>query len=646
MRPPSAVSILACAFMTLAALPVSGQAPARDTRTIATPPRGTAELSVIVSTDQTPSQPMRRVSVAIQAGELDVPRIAVTNDEGRVVFRDLPAANYLVTASRPGYVRTFYGSVLPGRGPGVPVSVLEGQRVSDVRIRMLRGSVLTGVVRNSSGRPAPNQQVQATMVRSSAGEKRAVNLEGSLGLVTTDDRGVYRIFGLAPGDYIVILPMIALSGQDVRPMTAAELAWADKAVAGAGGRSPSTSISAAPAGAPMVKYAPVYYPGTAVAAEASVLSLGPNEERAGVDVSLVMVPTAQVSGRVLDGEGRPQNGVIVSIRPTRPDGLDLFSSLLTSVGRPGPDGTFTIASVRPGNYTLSARATPRTGNEPAGPAGQAEMMRQAMAVTTGGVTFTHWAVEDLSIQGRDVSDITLTLRPGMTVSGKVVYESTTKAPPTDFSRVTLALISAPTGAAVSDLASSMTGGSAALKVAADGTFSVAGVAPGRYRMNSPLAMMAMGTMPASMLSAMGGGWTLKSVLANGRDIADAPIEIRAGVDLSGVVVTFTDRPSELSGTVLDGAGRPTPGFPIVVFSTDRMYWTPGSRRVQQARPASDGTFTVTGLPAGEYFVCAVPSVDRTEVYDPAFLDQLVPGSFKITIQDGEKKTQDLKLGGG
>jgi hypothetical protein len=98
--------------------------------------------------------------------------------------------------------------------------------------------------------------------------------------------------------------------------------------------------------------------------------------------------------------------------------------------------------------------------------------------------------------------------------------------------------------------------------------------------------------------------------------------------------------------VFDGAGRVTPNFPIIVFSTDRSYWTLGSRRVQQARPASDGKFKVTGLPAGEYFVCAVTAVERTEVYDPAFLEQLVGVSFKITIADGEKKTQDLKLGGG
>jgi hypothetical protein len=84
----------------------------------------------------------------------------------------------------------------------------------------------------------------------------------------------------------------------------------------------------------------------------------------------------------------------------------------------------------------------------------------------------------------------------------------------------------------------------------------------------------------------------------------------------------------------------------MVFSTERAYWTPGSRRVQQARPASDGRYRLAGLPAGEYFVCALTDLDRSQLYDPAFLESLVSGSFKITLADGEKKTQDLKLASG
>ena len=84
----------------------------------------------------------------------------------------------------------------------------------------------------------------------------------------------------------------------------------------------------------------------------------------------------------------------------------------------------------------------------------------------------------------------------------------------------------------------------------------------------------------------------------------------------------------------------------MVFSTDRAYWTAGSRRVQLARPASDGAYRLTGLPAGEYFVCVLTDLDRSQMYDSSFLESLVSGSFKITLADGEKKTQPLKLASG
>ena len=620
------------------------QVPQRDSRTaMPAPIKGTAELSVLVTTDEQQGQPLRRVSVAIQAGELDVPHIGVTDDDGRVVFHDLAAGNYLLTAQRAGYVKSYYGSSLPGRGPGVAVTVLDGQRVSGVRIRMLRGSVITGTVRNATGRPAPNQSVQAIMVRSSGGEKRAINLDAALGNVATDDRGVYRIFGLAPGDYIVSVPALGLAAQDMRVVTTAELQWADKAVADAAGAAAAPAVAPAPAGGPTVMYSPVYFPGTTVAADASVVTLGPGEERAGVDFGLLLVATSQIKGRVVDPDGRPQNGISVSLRPARPDGLDLFASLLNSSGRTGPDGTFTIQGVKPGSYTLSARATLRPGSDPSSQANQVAQAMEALAgLTGGGSGFTHWASEDISASGRDVPDVTLVLRPGMSLTGKIVYEATTKPAPTDLTKTAISLTPAASGMGIAEIAGALTGGGGlAAKVAADGSFVIGGIAPGRYRLNTPL-----GILPIPGLAAAPGGWTLKSVMVNGRDIADAPIEMKAGTDVSGVVATFTDRPSELSGTVYDGAGRVTPNFPIIVFATERAYWTPGSRRVQTARPSSDGKFKVSGLPAGEYYVCAVTAVDRTEVYDPAFLEPLVPVSFKITIADGEKKTQDLRLGGG
>src|SRR5678815_885435 len=100
--------LLTCALIGLSMSAAYAQGTARDIRTAPPAPvKGTSQLSVVVSTDEPSSRPLRRVSVSIQAGELDVPNIGVTDDEGRVVFRNLSAGNYLLTATRSGYVRTY-----------------------------------------------------------------------------------------------------------------------------------------------------------------------------------------------------------------------------------------------------------------------------------------------------------------------------------------------------------------------------------------------------------------------------------------------------------------------------------------------------------------------------------------------------------
>lgn len=640
------LGVLLAAVAAPASMRAQGQTPPRGARP-ALAPTGTAEVSVLVTTAGDPAEPLRHATVGLQAGELEVPFLGLTDDEGRVVFRELPAGSYSLLAIKPGYVRTYYGSAQPGRGPGTAVSVGDGQRIGALRLRMVRGSVITGVLRNAAGRPAPNQSVFAVAVRTVNGERQAIAASESIGMmgladdsnrtVTTDDRGVYRIFGLPPGDYLVSVPAFGAGSSEVRQMIAAELAWADRAVAAGAAAAVS---SEAPPPTPPVSYSPVYYPGTAVPADAIVISLGPGEERGGVDFAMQFVPTARVTGRVVDAAGRPQPALTVSLRPARPDALDLFSALTTSTGRTGQEGTFTIAGVKPGAYTLTVRAAVRDSNAATDLAAAA---RQAVASFSGGAAgLSHWASEDIVVQGRDVTDVTLALRPGSTVTGRIVYDATTRTPPADLSRAQISLTLSMRAAGSADPINALSGaGSLGATIAPDGRFTVTGVPPGRYRLASQ-----QGLIPIPVQNVAVGGWTLRSAMAGGRDIVDVPIEIRSGQDVADVVVTFTDRPAELSGTVFDQNGRVTPSFPIVVFSTDRAYWTPSSRRVVMASPASDGRFRVVGLPAGEYYVCAVTMVSRSELYDASFLDALAPGAFKITIAEGEKKTQDLRLGGG
>jgi len=141
----------------------------------------------------------------------------------------------------------------------------------------------------------------------------------------------------------------------------------------------------------------------------------------------------------------------------------------------------------------------------------------------------------------------------------------------------------------------------------------------------------------------GTGWMVKSMTAAGREVLGA-LEIKAGEDLTDIVITFTDKAGEISGTLLDAAGRPAPEYFVFVFPVDKSAWNPYSQRLRPPmRPASDGKFRISPLPAGEYYMAALTDFEQENLYDAAFLEQVAAAAFKITLAEGEKKVQDLKI---
>ena len=108
--------------------------------------------------------------------------------------------------------------------------------------------------------------------------------------------------------------------------------------------------------------------------------------------------------------------------------------------------------------------------------------------------------------------------------------------------------------------------------------------------------------------------------------------------MPNIVITLTDRPAGIAGTLFDQLGRPAPEYAIVVFSTDRSLWTTAPRRMSGiVKVGSDGTFNVSGLPAGEYYLAALTDPDASLLGDPAFLEQLAAASIRFTLAEGEKK---------
>jgi hypothetical protein len=166
-------------------------------------------------------------------------------------------------------------------------------------------------------------------------------------------------------------------------------------------------------------------------------------------------------------------------------------------------------------------------------------------------------------------------------------------------------------------------------VSADGTFTFSNVTPGPYR------IVLLG-------SVSGEGWTVKSASGNGRDAWDNWLQVGPGEHLD-IAVTYTDRPTEISGTLRDGSGQPLPEHFIVAFPADKSLWIPGSKRMRAVRPGTDGQFSMAGLPPGDYLLAALTDVEPGEWNDRAFLEMLVPAGVKVSLGEGEKRRQDLQI---
>jgi hypothetical protein len=268
------------------------------------------------------------------------------------------------------------------------------------------------------------------------------------------------------------------------------------------------------------------------------------------------------------------------------------------------DGTFVFANVPPGEYVVQAMRA-REQNR-----GSSEFGAQLVAVSD-----------------REPAPLVITTSPGATWIGRTVYEGdglarrvTEQAPsvmpvPVDFDR-----------------APAIGGGTYAGSTSPDGSFSMSGLyGPTRFQL--------MGRLDA---------WYLKSITIGGLDVTDTPFDFGSGTQtVTGAEVVISNAGAAISGHVTDASASPVSNYSVVVFPTDRTKWFVTSRFLRLVRPTQDGSFEVTGLPPGEYYVAATDPIEGNDVsgdwLKSETLDQLSFRATRVTLTERQRLMTVLRL---
>jgi hypothetical protein len=520
-------------------------------------------------------RPVKRARAFISAPELPEGRGTLTDESGAFELTELPAGRYTLTVSKTGFVTLSYGQRRPLQA-GTPLQLGEGQQMGGIEIRLPRGSVIAGHVFDESGDPMPGATIRVMRYQYAQGERQLA----PVGSAQSDDLGAYRVWGLNPGDYYV---SAVARNPGVGPGGRFGFQAGRGAAAGRG-----ALLGAAQADELQTAYAPTYYPGVGSIAEARPITVGVGGESIDVNFNLLLVRTARITGTVTNPDGSPTTSGVVTLTPEGIGGRGRGPAGVDFGGRISWDGSFTVANVPPGRYTLRAR-----GND---------------------TDIPQYAAQPLTVMNADLTNVTVVLYPGATISGTVAFEGTN-------ADLTQLRITAPSSE------NATIGPNPTARVDRDGRFTLSGVPAGSHWIRSNGLR----------------GWSLKSVVVDGRDVADIPIDLRSGQQLSNVSIVVTSRQTEINGTITNEQSVPLTDFTLLAFPTDSDLWRPLARQIMTTRPDQHGKFQIRGLPPGNYYLTPVDPAEQGEWFEPAFLEQQRNGAARLSLGDGDVKTHDFRI---
>lgn len=535
----------------------------------------------------------------------------MTDSQGRFYFANLSAGSFLLNAQKSGY--SYPQSDVLQRS----IPLASAERITDLKVTLVKLGAISGTLRDDAGDPVVATAVIA-MRRSIVNGRPTMS---TAGVARSDDRGAYRISGLRPGDYAV-----CACAREPLPLDSAllaTLAAEPMQLMGVAGRALQVGAKAASIDDTLRTFAPTLFPSSATVARADRVTVKPGEEKANVDINLTAVKAAHISGTIV-GSPSPLNSWALRLTSTgeSDEGATLMQIQPTLLQ---PDGRFDFVNVPAGSYVL--RATVMTGDRSGGaPSGTATaLLGKASSVAPFPIrrdVSDPWRVATVPIvvSDRDIDGISVMLKAGGVVSGKIQVTGNATLPPAQSLTRTLlvaTMLNPPPGTPLPV---------PSVVLNTDATFRIF-LQPGRYQ----FSVQGLPGLPA-----------VRSVEVAGVDMTDLPIDVES--EVSDVVLTMSAAPlASITGTV--ARTGPPEDIDVLIFPADRRLWAEPAATVLRYRSvgvARDGSFSATRFAAGEYFVAAVPDAQSVDWQQAPRLEALSRTATKITLADGEKKVVEVK----
>jgi protocatechuate 3,4-dioxygenase beta subunit len=383
MRNRSKATVPSFAILSLCVLASGSHAFAQDT------PTPTETSGAAASTDRdkqlctiggtvtslATGEPLKKVTVSLKPENPDKNhpgKWAFTDASGKFSIAGIPPGRYSLVLDREGYVEQSYGQDKDS-DTGALLSLAAGQRMEDLIFRLQKTAVITGRVLDEDGQPLVRASVEILQRHKVNGENQFFDS----GSENTDDQGIYRIFGLAPGRYFV----------RVRPQENRSTFVSSDDDGDDGGIGPPQKI----------EYPVTYYPGTPDSARASAIDVRPGDEIPRID--FFIAPREAIKRYVVRGHvtnalgGDTQATMMVALMPQSLE--DAPSSRLFT--RPNEKtGNFEIPNVPPGRYAVIAQAF--------------------------GGTRPRSVAQEIQVANSDVDSVSLILTRGVDVAGRIVFE--------------------------------------------------------------------------------------------------------------------------------------------------------------------------------------------------------------------------------